>query len=80
MPGKDGTGPLGRGPGRGRGAGRCRGAGAGYGARLRGGIRVLSGELELLKTREAELLQELETVRRRMQELNPEANRTDTTP
>ena len=76
MPNKDGKGPLGQGPVAGRGAGRCRGAGGGQGgggqgcgARMRGGVRILAGESELLKRREQELAKELETVRARLRKV-----------
>lgn len=81
MPGMNGTGPRGMGPGTGRGAGPCCGSfGRGMGARMRGGgwrsffawprrRWTKEEEKEVLKEEEKELKRELEEVRKEKEEL-----------
>ena len=74
MPGRDGTGPMGRGRGYTRGMGRGMGPGAGYGCRKPGG-RFLAGmasgwtDKEVLEDQQAFLQSRLDEVSKQLEEL-----------
>ena len=75
MPGRDGTGPMGRGRGYTRGMGRGMGPGAGYGCRKPGG-RFLAGmasgwtDKEVLEDQRAFLQSRLDEVGKQLEELD----------